>query len=160
MDVIRFLCVSLGSSTDQLRDSPGNRRACPYSEASFSSQNSDHAWGVNYWRAEFCYAIFCGQNDSMQRVFIKKYFLFTVESVFRVKRFTFGWQKFCWWLRGWNGGAEVAETTVERLLCCGFRRTAKAMGQVYQCWWRICRDINVFPRFEYHMFYVLYPFVA
>jgi hypothetical protein len=35
------------------------------------------------------------------------------------------------------------------------------MGQVYQCWWRICREINVFlSRFEYHMFYVLYQFVA
>jgi hypothetical protein len=30
--------------------------------------------------------------------------------------------------------AEVSETTVKRLLCCGFRRTCKAMGQVYQCW--------------------------
>jgi hypothetical protein len=30
-------------------------------------------------------------------------------------------------------GAEVAETTVKRLLCCGFRRTDKAMGQAYQC---------------------------
>jgi hypothetical protein len=28
-------------------------------------------------------------------------------------------------------GAEVAETIVERLLCCGFRRIGKAMGQVY-----------------------------
>jgi hypothetical protein len=27
-------------------------------------------------------------------------------------------------------GAEVAERTVKRLLCCGFRRTGKAMGQV------------------------------
>jgi hypothetical protein len=36
--------------------------------------------------------------------------------------------------------AEVAETTVKRFLSCGFRRTGKAMvGQVYQCWWRICR---------------------
>jgi hypothetical protein len=34
------------------------------------------------------------------------------------------------------------------------------MGQVYQCWWRICREINVFSRFEYHLFYVLYPFVT
>jgi hypothetical protein len=23
------------------------------------------------------------------------------------------------------------------------RRTRKAMGHVYQCWWRICREINV-----------------
>jgi hypothetical protein len=35
------------------------------------------------------------------------------------------------------------------------------MGQVYQCWWRICREINVFlSRFEYHMLYVLHPFVS
>jgi hypothetical protein len=27
-------------------------------------------------------------------------------------------------------GAEVAETTVKRLLCCGFRRIGKGMGQV------------------------------
>jgi hypothetical protein len=39
-------------------------------------------------------------------------------------------------------GAEVAETTVKILLCCGFRRTSKAMGQVYQCWRRTCREIN------------------
>jgi hypothetical protein len=45
----------------------------------------------------------------------------------------------------------VAETTIKRLLCCGFRRTGKAMGQVYQCW---C------PSFEYHMSYVPYPFVT
>jgi hypothetical protein len=54
----------------------------------------------------------------------------------------------------------MAETTIKRFLCCGFRRTGKAMGQVYQCWWRICLEINVFSRFEYHMFYVLYPFVT
>jgi hypothetical protein len=31
---------------------------------------------------------------------------------------------------------------------------------VYQCWWKTCREINVFfPGFEYHMFYVLYPIV-
>jgi hypothetical protein len=34
------------------------------------------------------------------------------------------------------------------------------MGQLYQCWWRICWEINIFPRLEYHMFYVLYPFVT
>jgi hypothetical protein len=47
----------------------------------------------------------------------------------------------------------------KRFLCHGFRRTGKAIGQVYKCWWRICREINVFSRFEYHMFYILYPFV-
>jgi hypothetical protein len=54
------------------------------------------------------------------------------------------WQTFCWWRLIWNGGAEVAEATVKRLLCCGFRRTGKAMGQVYQCWCKICREINFF----------------
>jgi hypothetical protein len=41
-------------------------------------------------------------------------------------------------------GAEVAETTVKRLLCCGFRRTGKAMGQVCQCWRTIYQEKKVF----------------
>jgi hypothetical protein len=39
-------------------------------------------------------------------------------------------------------------------------RISKVMGQVYQCWWRICQEISVFSRFKYHMFYVLYPFMT
>jgi hypothetical protein len=54
----------------------------------------------------------------------------------------------------------MAEITIKRLLRYTFRRTGKAMGQVCQCWWRICREIQVFPRPEYHMFYVLYAFVT
>jgi hypothetical protein len=38
--------------------------------------------------------------------------------------------------------AEVAET-LERLLWCRFRSTGKKMEQVYQCWWGMCREINV-----------------
>jgi hypothetical protein len=37
----------------------------------------------------------------------------------------------------------VAEKS-ERLLYSGFRHTGKAMVLVYQCWWRICREISVF----------------
>jgi hypothetical protein len=51
----------------------------------------------------------------------------------------------------------MAETTVNWLLCCGFRRTGKAMGQVYQCWWSICREINVFfpgSNITYFTFYI------
>jgi hypothetical protein len=95
---------------------------------------------------------FCGKKDSVQNIFIKKYFLFTVGSVSRIKRFTAGSRS--------SLKDEEVEATVKRLLCCGFRRTGKATGQEYQCWWRICREINVFPRFEYHMFYVLYQFVT
>jgi hypothetical protein len=41
IDITGFLCVSIGSSTVQLHDSPGSRRACAYSEAVFSSQIGD-----------------------------------------------------------------------------------------------------------------------
>jgi hypothetical protein len=43
MDVIGFLCVSQGSSTVQLHDGLGSRRAYACSEADFSSQNGDRA---------------------------------------------------------------------------------------------------------------------
>jgi hypothetical protein len=47
------------------------------------------------------------------------------------------------------------------LLFCGFRRTGKAMGQMYQCWWRICREINVFFFSGSNItYFVLYQFVA
>jgi hypothetical protein len=36
----------------------------------------------------------------------------------------------------------------------------KCLRQVYQCWWRICQEINVFSSFEYHVFHILYPFVT
>jgi hypothetical protein len=54
MDVIGFLCVSLGSSTVQLHDSLGFRHACACSEAGFSSQY-DRPWGVYYW--EQCFIV-------------------------------------------------------------------------------------------------------
>jgi hypothetical protein len=38
----------------------------------------------------------------------------------------------------------------------GVRRTGKAMGQVYQCWWGYVGKKNVLPVFKYHMFYFLY----
>jgi hypothetical protein len=41
MDVIGFLCVSLGSSTVQNHESLGSRRACAGSEDDFCSQNGD-----------------------------------------------------------------------------------------------------------------------
>jgi hypothetical protein len=44
---------------------------------------------------QFLLWAFCGQKDSMQRIFIKKCFLFTVGSVCRVKRFITGGQTFC-----------------------------------------------------------------
>jgi hypothetical protein len=43
MDVIGFLCVSLGSSTVQFHETLGSRDACACSEAGFSSKNGDCA---------------------------------------------------------------------------------------------------------------------
>jgi hypothetical protein len=48
--------------------------------------------------------------------------------------------------------AEVAVTTIRRLLCWRFRRTGKAMSDMSRN--------KCFSGFEYHMFYVLYPFVT
>jgi hypothetical protein len=89
----------------------------------------------------------------VHKIFIKKDFLFTVGSVLSktvlnwYKKFSEGRSKVA---DNAQPGAEVPKTTDKRLLCCGIRRTGKAMGQVYQCWWRICREINgfFFSRFQ------------
>jgi hypothetical protein len=142
MDIVGFLYVSLGSSTVQLHDSLGSKRTCTCSKAGFSSQNGNHAWGVYYQRvALYCAFFFWGggeQKDLVQRIFIKKCFLFMMGSVCHVKCFTTGWQTFHWWRRGWNGGVEVAETLVKRLQCCGFQSTGKAMGHV----WMLVEDMS------------------
>jgi hypothetical protein len=162
VDVIGCLCVSLGSSTVQLHDNIGSRRACACSEAGFSSKNVDRAWGICYRRAAFCCEFFLWANGLSAKDIHKEMIYFYGGKYFcRVKWFITGWHTFRWWRRGWNGGAKFAETIVKRLLCWGFRRTGRVMGQVYQCWWRICREINVFfSTFEYHVFHVLYPFVT
>jgi hypothetical protein len=68
----------------------------------------------------------CEQNDPLRSIFIKKYFLFTVASVrrVRVEKLSQGRSKIADDARP---GMEVAEITVKRL----FRRTGKAMRQVY-----------------------------
>jgi hypothetical protein len=44
MEVISFLCVSLGSSTVQLHESQGSRHACACSGTGLSSQNGDRVF--------------------------------------------------------------------------------------------------------------------
>jgi hypothetical protein len=93
MYVIEFLCVSLGTNTFQLHDGLGSRRACALSEAGVIVKMATVLEEfISEKQLLFC--VFCGQKDSMQRIFIKKCFLFTVGSVRRVKRFTTGWQMF------------------------------------------------------------------
>jgi hypothetical protein len=62
----------------------------------------------------------------------------------------YGWK--CLWRKAVHSWVEnvslmtkgLKRRWVKRLLCCGFRRTGKATGQVYRRWWRICREMNVF----------------
>jgi hypothetical protein len=64
--------------------------------------------------------------DSMQRIFIYKYFLFTVGTVCRVKRFSGSQLGGRYFVDDEEVETEVRkclETTVKRFLCCGFRRT-------------------------------------
>jgi hypothetical protein len=136
MDVIGFLCVSQGS-----------RRACACSEPGFDSQNGDRAWGFYYRRAAFCCAFFVGKGLNVKDIHKEMFAIYVEKCLSRkvvhnwVEKFSQGRSKVADDARP---GAEVVGTTLKRLLCCGFRRTGKAMGQEYQCWWRICREINVF----------------
>jgi hypothetical protein len=148
MDVTGFLCVSLGGSTVKLHDSLGSRHVCTCSEAGFCSQNGNRTWRVYYRRTALSCVFFVWRElkDSIQRTFVRKCFLFTVGSVCPLKRFATGsWSS----LKDLRKSQMMADQvrkwlrTVKRLLCWGFRRTGKAMGQVYQCWWRTCRDIHV-----------------
>jgi hypothetical protein len=85
--------------------------------------------------------VFYGQKDAMKSIFIKKCFLFTVGSVCRkvVHNWVANVSMMTKLKRRRRNGLDSSQKLV-----CGFRRTGKAMGQVYQCWWRICREINVF----------------
>jgi hypothetical protein len=78
MHVMGFLYVTLGSSTVQLRDSLGNRRACECSEVRFNDQNGDRAREMYYRRPEFYCAFFVGKGlyakDINKEMFTVLYF--------------------------------------------------------------------------------------
>jgi hypothetical protein len=163
MDVIGFLCISLDSSTVQVHDNLGSRHACACSEAGFSSQNDDRVWGCNTEEQRFFCAFLWAKGPSAKNIHKEMFPVCGGKYLSRkavhiwVEKFSQGHSKVADDARP---GAEIAETTVKRLLCCGFRRPGKAIGQVYQCWWRICRETNVLSRFECHIFYFVYPFVT
>jgi hypothetical protein len=166
MDVIGFLFVSLGSSTVQFHESLGSRCAC--SEAGFSSQNGDRVWGVYYPRTRFCYTFFVGKRTQCKDIHKEMFPVYGGKCLSRkavhnwVEKFSQGRLKVADDAQPGHPGAEVAETRVIRFLCWRVQCIGKAMGQVYQCRWRVLWEIKVFffPRFEYHMFYVLHPFVT
>jgi hypothetical protein len=163
MDVIVFLCLSLGSTTVKPHDSLGSRSACACSEASFGSQNGDRAWWLYYRIAALCCTFFLrGAKGLSAKDNHKEMFPVQNGKCWSHKAFSNWVEKFS------QGRSKVAddETDVRKwlrqgskdLICYGFRRTGKAMEQVYQCWWRYVKNYFSFPRLEYHMFYIhLWP---
>jgi hypothetical protein len=99
----------------------------------------------------------------MQRIFIKKCFLFTVGSFCRVKRFTTEAENSLKVIRK----SQMMPDQVQKWLrqqpkdfCATGINALGKQWDVCQCWWRICREIKVLFVFEYLMFYFLYPFVT
>jgi hypothetical protein len=166
MDVIGGLCVSLGRSTVSFMTVWVADKACACSDAGFSSQNGHRAWGCTT-EEKSSIVRFYNQEERMQSIFIKKCFLFTVESVCRLKRFA-TWSRNS--LKDVRKSQmmpdhvallrlrqeQLVEITIKRLLCFRFRRTCKAMEEVYECWWRICRETKFFPisNITYFTFYI------
>jgi hypothetical protein len=151
MDVIGFLCVSIGSSTMQLHDSLGSRRA--YHVQRLVSVAKWRPYLRSFFRrAAFYSTFFCGQKDSIQKTFIKKCFLFTVGSVCRVKRFTTGSRNSLKDVRKSHMIPDLVRKWLrqqsKRLLCCGFRGT----GKVEKCFFFQVR----ISRFTFYYLFVTY----
>jgi hypothetical protein len=93
VDVIGFLCLSLGSSTVQLHDNLGSICACSCSEAGFSSQNGNRASGVYYRKAEFSCALLWAKGLNVENIH-KEIVPVYVGKFCPVKRFHLGGKRF------------------------------------------------------------------
>jgi hypothetical protein len=76
---------------------------------------------------------FCGQNDSMQRIFIYKCFLFTVGNVCCIKQFT-AWSRnivnVLLWQRDWNRSAKWLSQQSKGFYAVSFDALVKWWGSV------------------------------
>jgi hypothetical protein len=128
MDVIRFPCVSLGSSTVQLHDSLCSRRACACSEAGFSSQNGYRVSGVYYRRAAFCCVFLCTKGLSAKDIHKEMFPVYGGKCLSRKavhscgEKFSQGRSKVA---DDTRQSAKVAETTDKRLYAVGFDALVK-----------------------------------
>jgi hypothetical protein len=87
-------------------------------------------------------------KDIHKEIFPVYYWRFTTGSRKVAKRFADD-------TRDSNGGTEMAETAVTRIVCCGFRGTGTNVPMLVEDMSR--NKCFFFFKFEYHMFYVLYP---
>jgi hypothetical protein len=129
MDVIGFLCVSLGSSTVQLHDSLGIRRACSCSEVGFSSYMTTVLECTNEEGSVLLsFFFFCGQKDSAMDIHKEIFLVYSGKCLSH--RAVHNWLANVSLTKRLTPSAEVAETTVKTLLCRGVWRTGKALRQV------------------------------
>jgi hypothetical protein len=142
MDVIGHIYVSLHKSTDQLHDRLGSRSACACSEAGFSSQHGDRAIKRTAFCCRSLWVKGLNAKDIRKEMF----------PIYGAK---------CWspkavhnWIEKFSQRlSKVAddETELRKWLrqqlrdisAAGFDSLVKR-SKVYQCWRRICREINVF----------------
>jgi hypothetical protein len=89
MDVLGFVC----SSKIQLHDSLGSKRARAYSWI-VSIVRMATVLKVYTTKESVLVCVFYEQEGSVPRIFINKWFLFTVGNVCRVKRFHLGPKRF------------------------------------------------------------------
>jgi hypothetical protein len=108
-------------------------------------------------KQRFIMVFFCGQRDSVQRVFITSFHVYDGKCLSR--KAVHNWATDVS-LMTKRLKPEARKWLRQRSEDCGCPRTGKAMGKVYQCWWRICREVNVFCRFKYRMFCDLYQFMT
>jgi hypothetical protein len=101
MDVIGFLYVSLVSCTDPLYDNLGSRRACACSEAGFSSENGNGAWGVYYRRAAFCCDFMWTKGLNAKDVHKEIFSVYGGKCLSR--KAVHSWVANVSLIRGWNG---------------------------------------------------------
>jgi hypothetical protein len=149
MDVIGFACVSLGSSTVQLHDSLGSKCACTGCGAGLKVKMANVLMQYTTVRAAFSCAFLVGK-----RAPCKGYSQRNVSCL----RWSMSRKAFYNWAEkcsqrpskvaddAWPGRpVEITtEADVQRMEeFGGFWRAGNAMGQVYECWWRIRREIRV-----------------
>jgi hypothetical protein len=117
---------------------------------------------AEYTTGEQCSAV-CflgGKKDSMQRIFIKKCFLFAVGGVYSVKMFITGSRTSLKDIRKLRMMLDQVQKWLRQLskdfYAVGSDTLVKRWDKLCQCWLRICQEINVISRFEYYKFYILY----
>jgi hypothetical protein len=142
MDLVGFLYVSVSSNTVQLHDSLGNRRACTCLETGFNSQYGDRAWGVFYRRTAFCCAFLWANGRNIKDIHKEMFPVYGRKCILRKQVHN--------WARNSRRDFRRSQMMPDQV-----RKWLRRQSEdVYHCWWRVCREINVF--FQVRISHVLH----